>query len=188
MIKNIVMVLIAALIGVGGMYAYGKLANGGSQSRVTVNSIKKIAELATIEYTMSVIEEQTKKKKFLEWKTARFLVLVTGKVKGSVDLNMADVNIDKQNRKVSITFKTDAVKVSYPEIAPEDIKIITVDDPNIFHKINDKDRNKGTAAAISLLRETAMRKGIVAQTKNQARQVIENFLAALGYQSVIKFS
>ncbi len=188
MIKNIFMVVAAVLIGVGGMYAYGNLVDGGSQTRVTVNSIKKIAELATIEYTMSVIKEQTKKKKFLEWKTARFLVLVTGKVKGSVDLNMADVKIDKENRKVSINFKKGAVKVSYPEIAPNDIKIITVDDPNIFHKINDKDRNKGTAAAIAVLRETAMNKGIVGQTKNQARQVIENFLAALGYKSVIKFS
>lgn len=188
MLKNITVFIAAVLIGIGAMYAYSNMADMGSQTRVTVNSIKKIAELATIEYTMSVIREQTKKKKFMEWKDAKFLVLVTGKIKGSVDLNMADVKIDKENKKVKISFRKGAVKISNPEIGPKDIKIITVDDPNIFHKLNDKDRNKGQAAAIALLRQTALNKGIVNQTKNQAKAVIENFLAALGYQGVITFS
>jgi len=188
MVKNIITIIVAALVGVGAMYIYTSFADESSQTKVTVNSIRKIAELATIEYTMSVIKEQTKKKKFLEWKNARFLVLLTGKVKGSVDLNLADVKIDKENKKVTIAFRKDAVKVSDPEIGPDDIKIITVSDPNILHKLNDNDRNKGQAAAIKLLRETALEKGIVNQTKTQAKVVIENFLAALGYQSVISFS
>lgn len=187
MLKNMLALIIALLVGVAAMYVYTNFAGEHTETKVTVNSIKKIAELATIEYTMSVIKEQTKKKKFLEWKEARFLVLLTGKIKGSVDLNQADVKIDKENKKVSITFKPGAVKVSNPEIGPDDIKIITVSDPNILHKINDKDRNKGQAQAIALLRKTALDKGIVAQTKNQAKVVIENFLSALGYQSAILF-
>lgn len=186
--KNIMIFVVAVLIGIGAMYAYSNMSGTSSETKVTINSIKKIADLATIEYTMSVIKEQTKKKKFLEWKDAHFLVLVTGKIKGSVDLNMADVKIDKENKKVNITFHKGAIKVSNPEIGPDDIKIITIDDPNVFHKLNDKDRNKGQAAAIALLRQTALKNGIVNQTRDEAKVVLENFLDALGYQSVITFS
>jgi hypothetical protein len=187
MAKYIMVFIIAALVGVGAMYIYTATVGDTLESKVTVNSIKKIAELATIEYNMSIIEEQTKKKKFLEWKEARFLVLLTGVIKGSVDLNQADVNIDKEAKKVTIAFKKNAVNISNPEIGPGDIKIITVSDPNVFHKINDADRNKAQAAAIKLLRKAALDKGIVNQTKSQAKTVIENFLAALGFQSVISF-
>lgn len=187
MIKNIITIVIAVAVGVGGMSLYSFFTDDTAESKVTVNSIKKIAELATIEYNMSVIKEQTKKKKFIEWKDARFLVLLTGKIKGSVDLNKADVKIDKENRKVDIRFNKDAVKVSNPEIGPDDIRIITISDPNIFHKLNDKDRNKGQKEAIRLLRQSALDKGIVDQTKTQAKYVLENFLAALDYKSSITF-
>ena len=187
MLKNIMTIVIAAAVGVGAMYVYSTFANDSSQTKVTVNSIKKIAELATIEYNMSVIKEQTKKRKFIEWKDAKFLVLLTGKIKGSVDLNSADVKIDKEKKMVNIKFRQNAVKISNPEIGPDDIKIITVSDPNILHKLNDKDRNKGQQEAIKLLRKTALDKGIVQQTKNQAKLVLENFLAALDYKSSISF-
>lgn len=81
MIKNVLIFVVAVLIGVGAMYAYNDVLDAGGETKVTINSIKKISELATIEYTMSVIKEQTKKKEFLEWKDARFLVLVTGKLR-----------------------------------------------------------------------------------------------------------
>lgn len=110
------------------------------------------------------------------------------KITGSVDLNQADIDIDKEQKKVSINFRKGSVKISNPQIGPKDIQIITIDDPNIFHKLNDKDRNKGSAAAIALLRDTALKNGIEKKTRDEAKTVIENFLEALGYQSAITFS
>ncbi len=187
MLKNIMTIGLAVVVGFGAMYAYGRFFDDSRQTRVTVNSIKKIAESAAIEYNMSVIKEQTKKKKFIEWKDAKFLVLLTGKIRGSVDLNNATVRIDKEKKTVDIKFRKNAVKISNPEIGPDDIKIITVSDPNIFHKLNDRDRNKGQTAAIKLLRQSVLDKGIVQQTKNQATLVLQNFLAALDYKSSISF-
>ena len=187
MINKILTVVVAVFIGVAAMYVYEKTIGNVSESHVTVNSIKKIAELATIEYNMSVIREVTKKKKFLQWKEAKFLVLLTRKIKGSVDLNKSKMDIDKENKTVDIVFNKGAVRVSNPEIGPDDIKIVTVSNPNLFHKINDKDRNGAQKKAIKMLRDEAKKKGIVQQTKNEAKVIITGFLSALGYKSTIKF-
>lgn len=187
MMNKIFTIVVAVFIGMAAMYAYGKTIGGSSESHVTVNSIKKIAELATIEYNMSVIREVTKEKKFLQLKEAKFLVLLTGKIKGSVDLNKSNIDIDKENKTVAITFKKGAVGVSNPEIGPDDIKIITVSNPNVINKINDKDRNSAQKAAITMLRNEARKKGIEKQTRAEAKTVISGFLTALGYKTSIKF-
>jgi hypothetical protein len=188
MINKILTVVVAVFIGVAAMYVYGKTISNETKSHVTINSIKKIAELAAIEYNMSVIREVTKKKKFLQLKKAKFLVLLTGKIKGSVDLNKSKIDIDKENKIVNINFNKGAVGISNPEIGPDDIRIITVSNPKLINKVNDEDRNKAQKDAITILREEAIDKGIVKQTKNEAKIVISGFLSALGYKSTIKFN
>jgi len=189
MMKSIITVIASLIVGVVAMYMYGEVRDGyNTETNVTINSIKKIAELATVEYNMSVIVERTKKKKkFLEWKKAKFLVLLSGKVKGSVDLNSAKININKESNTVDIAFAKKSVKVSNPEIPPKGLKIITVSNPNLFNKLKDSDFTKGQEIAIKKLRQSALDNDIINKTKNEAVVVLSNFLEALGYKSKIVF-
>ncbi len=187
MIKNIAMIIVAVAVGMAGMFYYKSLSEATDEAYVTVTSIKKIAELATVEYVMSVHKQRKKKKKLLQLKDARFLVILTGKIKGSVDLNRAKLDIDKEKKFVSIDFNKDAVRISNPEIAPGDLQFITISNPAVINKIDDDDRNSAQSSAIRLLRDTAIKKGIESKTREQAKVLLENFLASLGYSSKITF-
>ena len=59
--------------------------------------------------------------------SAKFFVFVKGKIKGSIDLNQAviDVSPAPKNKLVKITFKKDAVLISDQEIGKDDIQIMT---------------------------------------------------------------
>lgn len=185
--KNILSVVVALAIGMAAMFVYGKVMDESHQSYVTVNSIKKIAELATIEFNNTAHWIYTKKSSVPLAKDRRLLVLASGKIKGSVDMNMADMAVDEEKKVVDITFKKSAVKVSNPEIAPKGITTITLHDGKIFNKLKDKDRDKARENAIAELRKAAINGGIVNMTKAEAKVIIENFLQALGYKSKIVF-
>lgn len=197
--KNSVTIIAAMIIGMAAMFAYGTIVEDSSETHVTINSIKKIADLATIEYNNTVYSIYTKKKKKKIklfkigsddnklFKDTRLLVLVTGKIKGSVDMNMADLDVDEENRKVAITFNKGAIKISNPEIASDGIETIVLRNSNIFRKLNEADRNKARKNAIAELRAAAIRGDIEMKTKDEAKVVLGNFLLALGYQSTIKF-
>ncbi len=186
--KSIITIVASLIVGVAAMYLYAEVSGDKTEANVTVNSIKKIAELATVEYNMSVIVEREKTKKvLLKLKTAKFLILLSGKVKGSVDLNQAKVNINKEKKRVDVVFRKGAVKVSNPEIAPKGMKIITIVNPKLFNKLKDSDFNQGQEIAIAKLRKSALDNGIIRETKNEAIVVLTNFLDALGYTSKIVF-
>ena len=185
----IVLVVVVAIVAGGFVYLLTRDSGGKTDIIVNVEDIKRIAQLATVEYHISTYLFREKGKKIYEWLSAKFFVFVKGKVKGSVDLDQAviEVSPDPKNRMVKITFKKGAVLVSDPEIAPEDIKIITCANPNIFHKISDADRNRAVKDVIALLKKTAIDDGIMNKTKAQAKLVLATFLQPLGYASQIEF-
>lgn len=181
-------VVLAALIGGGAVYWLTRPGGGGATTAVvSVDAIKQVAQLATVEYYVSQQLYKQKDKSWYEWLQASFIAYVKGIVKGSVDLKETDVTIDHDNRKVRIKFHKGAVLVSNPEIGPNDIGMITCSDPNILHPINDDDRNKAQNELIATLRNTALRDGIETKTADEAKLVLSNFLQALGYASEISF-
>ena len=185
----VVLVVVVAIAAGGFVYLLTRDSGGKTDVVVNVDKIKKIAQLATVEYHISTHLFRQKGKAIYEWLSAKFFVFVKGKVKGSVDLDQAviEVSPDPKNRMVKITFKKGAVLVSDPEIAPEDIKIITCANPNIFHKISDADRNRAVKDVIALLKKTAIDDGIMNKTKAQTKLVLATFLQPLGYASQIEF-
>lgn len=184
----IALVVVVAIVAGGFVYLLTR-DSGKTDVVVNVENIKNIAQLATVEYHISTYLFREKGKKIYEWLSAKFFVFVKGKVKGSVDLDQAviEVSPDPKNRMVKITFKKGAVLVSDPEIAPEDIKLITCANPNIFHKISDADRNKAVKDVIALLKKTAIDDGIMNKTKAQAKLILTTFLQPLGYAAQIEF-
>ncbi|MFM7571735.1 MAG: DUF4230 domain-containing protein [Snowella sp.] len=159
------------------------------QSKVTVEQINKIAQLATVKYVMQNILEHNKERQWYEWKDGRILVIVQGKITGSIKFNNENWKIEEKveanNKKtliINITIDKSSVKISDPEIPQDGIRIITLDDPNIFNKINDRDRDIAINEAISGLKNQALSQGIEKATAEEAKRVLEVFFESLGYQ------
>jgi hypothetical protein len=184
----VIVALIAGGIAVG-YWIWGQGPVDKSTVTVNVNEIKNIARIATTEYHISTIVKYEKAKTWIEWEHAMLLVLVNGIITGSVDLEAADIKIinNPNDKRVTILFKKDAVKISNPAIGPDGIVYTTVKNPNIFSRLNDADRKKAMNNAIAELRKGAIEGGIERNTAIRAKEVLGNFLTSLGYKSEIKF-
>jgi len=192
MSKYIVSIVIAAVLGavvaVGVLYGLSRDKGGKTDVILAIDDIKEIAQLATVEYHISTFLDRKKRRQWYEWLDARYIVFLKGVVKGSVDLNLADVQLPAAGTKtVSIKFKKGAVKVSNPEIGRDDIRFITVSDPNVINRISDADRNRAQGDAIAALKKAATDAGIVEKTAREAKILLTKFLGGLGYTAKIEF-
>ena len=192
MSKYVVSIVIAAVLGavvaVGVLYGLSRDKGGKTDVILAIDDIKEIAQLATVEYHISTFLDRKKRRQWYEWLDARFIVFLKGVIKGSVDLNLAEVQLPAAGTKtVSIRFKKGAVIVSNPEIGRDDIRFITVSDPNVLNRISDKDRNKAQGDAIAALRKAATDAGIVEKTAREAKILLTRFLGGLGYTAKIEF-
>ena len=192
MSKYIVSIVIAAVLGavvaVGVLYGLSRDKGGKTDVILAIDDIKEIAQLATVEYHISTFLDRKKKRQWYEWLDARYIVFLKGVVKGSVDLNLAEVQLPAAGTKtVSIRFKKGAVIVSNPEIGRDDIRFITVSDPNVINRISDADRNRAQGDAIAALKKAATDAGIVEKTAREAKILLTKFLGGLGYTAKIEF-
>jgi len=192
MSKYVVSIVIAAVLGavvaVGVLYGLSRDKGGKTDVILAIDDIKEIAQLATVEYHISTFLDRKKKRQWYEWLDARYIVFLKGVVKGSVDLNLADVQLPAAGTKtVSIKFKKGAVIVSNPEIGRDDIRFITVSDPNVINRISDADRNRAQGDAIAALKKAATDAGIVEKTAREAKILLTKFLGGLGYTAKIEF-
>ena len=191
MSKYVVSIVIAAVLGavvaVGVLYGLSRDKGGKTDVILAIDDIKEIAQLATVEYHISTFLDRKKRRQWYEWLDARYIVFLKGVVKGSVDLNLADVQLPAAGTKtVSIRFKKGAVIVSNPEIGRDDIRFITVSDPNVINRISDADRNRAQGDAIAALKKAATDAGIVEKTAREAQILLTKFLGGLGYTAKIE--
>ena len=192
MSKYVVSIVIAAVLGavvaVGVLYGLSRDKGGKTDVILAIDDIKEIAQLATVEYHISTFLDRKKQRQWYEWLDARFIVFLKGVIKGSVDLNLAEVQLPAAGTKtVSIRFKKGAVIVSNPEIGRDDIRFITVSDPNVINRISDEDRNRAQGDAIAALKKAATDAGIVEKTAREAKILLTKFLGGLGYTAKIEF-
>jgi hypothetical protein len=185
---RIVQLLVVAIV-VGAIVFFFTRGGGGSQTFVTVEQITKIAELATINYRMSVTHYHEKPPVGLEWLPAKLFVTVKGDIKGSVNMKMAKITLPKEGEEkiVKIVFPKDSVIISNPQIGPQDVTFLTCSDPNPFHPLKDKDFTAAQKEAISAMVKSANDDGIKLKTAREAKEVLVNFLAALGHKVDVTF-
>ncbi|MEW6332125.1 MAG: DUF4230 domain-containing protein [Pseudomonadota bacterium] len=185
---QIVQLLVVAIV-VGAIVFFFMRGGGGSQTFVTVEQITKIAELATINYRMSVTHYHEKPPVGLEWLPAKLFVTVKGDIKGSVNMQTARITLPKEGEEkiVKIFFPKDSVIISNPQIGPKDVSFLTCSNPNPFHPLADKDYTAAQKEAISAMIKTANDDGIKLKTAREAREVLVNFLAALGHKVEVAF-
>ena len=185
---QVLQLLIVAVV-VGAIVFF--FTRGGSDSKtfVTVEQITKIAELATINYHMSVTHYHKKNPVGLEWLPAKLFITVTGDIKGSVNMKMARITLPKDGEEniVKIVFPKDSIIISKPQIGPEDVTFLTCSDPNPFHPLGDKDYTAAEKDAISAMIKEAIDDGIKPKTAREAKEVLVNFLAALGHKVEVTF-
>ena len=185
---QIVQMLIVAVV-VGAIVFFFVRGGNGSKTFVTVEQITKIAELATVNYHMAVTHFHKKPPVGLEWLPAKLFVTVTGDIKGSVNMNMARITLPKEGveKIVKIVFPENSVIVSNPEIGPQDVSFLTCSNPNPFHPLKDKDYTAAQKEAISAMIKAANDDGIKLKTAREAKEVLVNFLAALGHKAEVSF-
>jgi hypothetical protein len=189
-IKIAVLVIVTAMVAGGISYW---LTQRGPDARVTVQSIRKIAYLATVEYRLAALMDQTYQSQSLFTKvdSSRMIAYYTGTVKGSVDLEKADIAIDDHPNggRVSIHFKPGSIVVSGVEIIPgeDSYKEITCYTKPLFNPPTDNQRERLRGAALNIIRQKAIDQGIVDKTIANAKTVLSEFVGAFGLQAVIEF-
>jgi len=125
----------------------------------------------------------------LEWLPAKLFVTVKGDIKGSVNMKMAKITMPKEGEEkiVKIFFPKDSVIISNPQIGPQDVTFLTCANPNPFHPLKDRDFTAAQNEAISDMIKTANDDGIKLKTAREAKEVLVNFLAALGHRVDVTF-
>lgn len=191
LIVNIVaLVALIAILFFGGVLAYLKIfkkQDAGASSVVTVESIKKIAQLSTIEYTIQTIESVKKEKQWFVLFDTKFSVVLKGKVKGSIDLKKMKTEVDQKNKTVNIIFAKGSIVVSNPEIGKDDIHLRKCIEPWVFNKIDEKDWEEAHKAAIAKIREIALEDGIELKTAKEAQTILTGFIQSFGFKVSINF-
>lgn len=86
--------MVAIVVG-GIVFFFTRGGGDGGKSFVTVEQITKIAELATINYRLSVTHFHKKPPVGLEWLPAKLFVTVRGDIKGSVNMKAAKITLPK---------------------------------------------------------------------------------------------
>lgn len=186
---QIALLLVVAIVVGAVVYFFARGGGEGSKTFVTVEQITKIAELATVNYHMSVTRYHEKPPVGLEWLPAKLFVTVKGDIKGSVNMNAAKITLPKEGEEkiVKIFFPKDSVIISNPQIGPQDVTFVTCSNPNPFHPLKDKDYTTAQNEAISDMIKAANDDGIKLKTAREAKEFLANFLAAVGHKVDVSF-
>ncbi len=186
----IVVIVVVFSVLVGGFLLWQNFAGDHKEeiSLVSVEGIKKIAELATIEYYLSAYEHRREYAKTdpLKWWPKEYMVFVKGNVVGSVDLDKAVVGINQRSKHVNIVFQKDAIKIHFPEIKPGDIVLLKCQD--LFNPIHPKDWESAVKTAQKTILKIAEENDIQSKTANEAAVLLTGYLNSFGYTSKVTFS
>lgn len=157
-----------------------------TDSYVTEEGIRVIAELAVVEFHVSEILKKEIKGRLLPG-TDTVIVLGRGLVLGTIDLDGTDIKIDNDKKTVSISLGK--VRVRDPEIGKNGITVL-YDSTNSRYinwgNITQADRNKWQNELIANIKKVATQGGIETKTREEAKKVLSAFLKQLGYTASFK--
>jgi hypothetical protein len=182
------MMLLTATVAGGAMYWYVKRPQA---AHVTVESIAKIAKLATIQYRVSSYQPYESGKEGVI-STKRFhLYLVRGIIEGKVNLKKAETRLeegDDRGGQIFVRFGPGSVEVSQLEEDEGGLQQFTFDPSTLIKRpLSDDQVNYLWGQARQKARQAAIDDGIVAKTQDHAKVLIEQFVAALGWSATVEF-
>ena len=186
-------VLLTAIVAGGGAYWFASRPQVDVD--VTVESITKIAKLATIQYRVSSIVETKEVRETDFWKknfTQEYVCTVKGLIEGKVNLKKADIKVEKGDDgsgQIIIRFGEGSVEVSQLQEDEDGIKIKKISDAKYMEKyqFTEDQRNALITTARKETRKEAIKDGIVTKTQEEAVTLISEFVGALGWSAVVEF-
>jgi hypothetical protein len=192
-INGFLLVLVTALI-VGGTVYWLKPSTKVDVS-VTIEQMRKIARLATTEWTMSSFAEKDFYHKtgiLPPWKTIQTDYVIArcrGKVTGAVDMEKAQIEV-QERRHVSIHFPRGSVVVSDPQI--DTLETISArgkihGEWLVYEGATEAQKKEVEREALEKIKQTAIEEGIAQTTIDNAKTVLGEFVRSLGYEATITF-
>ena len=195
-----VLLIVTAFVA-GGVVYWLSHEGPASKTMVTVESIRKVAQLATVEYSLSTLVEKEFKSSIAIKKvhSSTLLALYSGRVRGWVNLDKVQIKLNKESDKASSDGEVRRVAtIHFPRgsIAVKDVAI----DPDMDHMTErviwkrtgfnpptDNQREGVRRKAMRTILKTAIEKGIVQKTKANAKMILTEFLAGFGIEAEVSF-
>lgn len=178
--KSLILLLVAAASSV--LVACPRV---DTESYVTEDGIRLIAELATIEFHISEVVKNTVKAKIGN-DNDTVILMGRGVVLGTIDLNGMNIEIDKEKKHATVALGK--VNVRNPEFGENDFQVLydsTAARWLNWGNVTQEMRNKWQNQLIKKIKDVAINGGIEAKTKDEAKKALGAFLKQLGYTSKI---
>jgi hypothetical protein len=194
----VLLVVIVAVVSGGSAYW---LTPRGVDARVTVQSIRKVAQLATVEYRLSTLLE----KKFRSnWglgtcDSSKMLAYYTGTVKGSIDLEKIEIQLKNADvgasdvgdgrGRATIHFPRGSIVIKDVALVPgeDSMREIVTWKKAGFNGPSDSQRERVRQEALKTILQTAIKQGIVEKTKDNAKIILSEFLGGFGIEADVTF-
>lgn len=178
-----VSLLAVALVAAGVTYLVVRDADPSS-SRVTVEQIRNIARVSTVEYHIS---------EFYRGEVGRGSVeggiYISAVVTGSVDIEQAAIEIDSDSEpaRATITIPRGAVHIGDPETCPDCSELVQLNRPFLRARISDEEWTALTREALVIINQKVREAGIECQTAARLEAVLADFLGAFEIESEVVF-
>lgn len=191
MTKVILVVVLMVVTAVVTVFVVQQLAPPQPQIDVIVEKVRKIAQLATVEYTLSGYSRQLYHSRGIRGPSDYVFSYCTGKITGRVDLGKMTIDVqDKADPpNVSIHFERGSIVVSDVEVKSSETISARSEIGGWFggKPASNNQRNELARKTREKMKKAAIDSDIVEKTKENAVTFLTDFLDTLGYQAIITF-
>lgn len=180
--------LAVALVAAG--ITFGLTRDDSSSSFVTVDQIRNVARVSTIEYHVSeFLREKLPRGEWIFKGTVEGAVYMSAVITGSVDIQDVEINLDdsREPPRATITIPKGAVHISDPEVCPDCVEFIKLNVPITRVAISDTEWTAIEAKALETIKNEALDDGIECRTAARLATVMEAFLEPFGYETEVVF-
>ena len=180
--KAVLVLAIAVLA--GALVFFVTRDDKSSSSLVTVDQIRNIARISTVEYHVSEFYRGEVGRGSVEG-----AIYISAVVTGSVDIDRARIEIDSDpdQPRATITIPKGAVHISDPETCPDCSELVQLNRPILRARISDEEWTALTKEALLIITQRVREAGIECQTAARLDTVLTDFLAAFGVETEVVF-
>jgi hypothetical protein len=178
-----VSLLAVALLAAGVTFLVVRDGNPSS-SRVTVDQIRSIARVSTVEYHISEFYRGEVGRGSVEG-----AIYISAVVTGSVDIDEATIEIDSESEptRATITIPRGSVHIGDPETCPDCSELVQLNRPFLRARISDEEWTALTREALVIINQKVREAGIECQTAARLETVLADFLGAFDIESEVVF-
>ncbi len=153
-------------------------------SSTVSDQLSSLQELVTTEYIYTnagKFENQNQIKIIgqdvgIPFTSKRFIVAYDGRIRVGVDLSRAQIDVDEEARSIAVTLP-DSEIVSHETF--EDTLVVLDETNNVFNPISIENYTEFVAGQKTSMEQKAIDRGVLASASQEARTLVQSFLAQL---------